>query len=399
MAQMERAAPELLDRAEVALHCKDWLYLNLTGVRATDPVGGELDLRQLPHARLRRRGDRGARARRRRRGLLPEIVDGTEVTHPLTAAAAEATGLLAGTPVSLGYVDMVMTALGAGVHTGDAHAACTVIGSTGVHLLSKRVEEVTLNAEGTGYVMALPVPGLRDADADQHGGGAQHRLGAAAGGRPDGRDRARGRLLRPRRRTSSRGWRRRGRGRCSIIPTSPRRASAGRSSTPTPAPASSGCRAGTGFPDLLRAVVEGLGFAARDCYAAMGALPSELRLTGGAARSRSLRGGPRGGGAGAGAGLGPRGSGRGRGGDDGGGGGRRLSVDGRLHRALGDAAARSGRGAGPASSSAIYDRLFPAYVAARGALAPVWEALAARGRTTGTESPRRPWHPRGAPHD
>ena len=56
------------------------------------------------------------------------------MTHPLTAAAAEATGLLAGTPVSLGYVDMVMTALGAGVHTGDAHAACTVIGSTGVHL-------------------------------------------------------------------------------------------------------------------------------------------------------------------------------------------------------------------------------------------------------------------------
>ncbi len=34
---MERAAPELLDRAEAALHCKDWLYLNLTGVRATDP--------------------------------------------------------------------------------------------------------------------------------------------------------------------------------------------------------------------------------------------------------------------------------------------------------------------------------------------------------------------------
>ena len=27
----------------------------------------------------------------------------------------------------------------------------------------------------------------------------------------------------------------------------------------------------------------------------------------------------------------------------------------------------------------IYDRLFPAYVSARGALAPVWDALAARG--------------------
>ena len=44
------------------------------------------------------------------------------------------------------------------------------------------------------------------------------------------------------------------------------------------------------FPDLLRAVVEGLGLATRDCYAAMGEMPGELRLTGGAARSRALRG-------------------------------------------------------------------------------------------------------------
>jgi erythritol kinase (D-erythritol 1-phosphate-forming) len=38
----------------------------------------------------------------------------------------------------------------------------------------------------------------------------------------------------------------------------------------------------------MRAVMEGLAFAARDCYAAMGALPRDLRLTGGAARSRAL---------------------------------------------------------------------------------------------------------------
>jgi len=31
-----------------------------------------------------------------------------------------------------------------------------------------------------------------------------------------------------------------------------------------------------------------LAFAARDCYAAMGSLPAEIRLTGGAARSRAL---------------------------------------------------------------------------------------------------------------
>ena len=44
-----------------------------------------------------------------------------------------------------------------------------------------------------------------------------------------------------------------------------------------------------GFRDMLRAVVEGLALAAKDCYAAMGATPMEIRLSGGAARSRALR--------------------------------------------------------------------------------------------------------------
>lgn len=43
------------------------------------------------------------------------------------------------------------------------------------------------------------------------------------------------------------------------------------------------------FPDMMRAVVEGLGLAARDCYTAMGDTPAEIRLTGGAARSEALR--------------------------------------------------------------------------------------------------------------
>ena len=43
------------------------------------------------------------------------------------------------------------------------------------------------------------------------------------------------------------------------------------------------------FPDMVRAVIEGLGMAARDCYLATGSLPDELRLTGGAARSTALR--------------------------------------------------------------------------------------------------------------
>ena len=187
MAQMDRTAPGAARPRRGGAALQGLALPEPDRCAGDRPVGGELDLRQLPHPPLRRHGDRGARASRRRRGLLPEIVDGTEITHPLTDAAAATTGLAAGTPVSLGYVDMVMTALGRGRAHRRRDAACTIIGSTGVHMLAKRVEEVRLNAERTGYVMALPVPGDRHADADQHGGCAQHRLGAARRRRSDGR--------------------------------------------------------------------------------------------------------------------------------------------------------------------------------------------------------------------
>ncbi|MCY1496832.1 Erythritol kinase [compost metagenome] len=44
-----------------------------------------------------------------------------------------------------------------------------------------------------------------------------------------------------------------------------------------------------GFGDMVKAVFDGLAMAARDCYAEMGPLPGRIRLTGGAARSASLR--------------------------------------------------------------------------------------------------------------
>jgi erythritol kinase len=44
-----------------------------------------------------------------------------------------------------------------------------------------------------------------------------------------------------------------------------------------------------GLLGLIRSVYEGLAFAARDCYAAAGAAPDEVRIGGGAARSEALR--------------------------------------------------------------------------------------------------------------
>ena len=144
-----------------------------------------------------------------------------------------------------------------------------------------------LNAEGTGYVMALPVPGIRHADADQHGGGAQHRLGAAARRRPDGGDRAR-RSPSP---TSSshieplaRGVAA-GRGALSPLHLRGRRARAVRQRqrpgrlhraverAPLPRPAARGGRGARASPRAT-------------ATRRWATLPSELRLTGGAARSR-----------------------------------------------------------------------------------------------------------------
>lgn len=287
MAHMDRHMPELLSGAEVALHCKDWLYLNLTGIRATDPseasfTFGNFRNRQYDDSVI------DALGLTHRRYLLPEIVEGTETSHRLTPAAAEATGLLAGTPVCLGYVDMVMTALGAGVRSGDENAACSTIGSTGVHMRAKAVGDVQLNDEGTGYVIALPIPGI--VTQVQTNMSATINIDwllqmAADLISENGRPTALSDLI-PR----IDDWF--AKSTPDAILYHPYISDAGERGPFVNADARAGfigLSMRHRFPDLVRAVVEGLGMATRDCYAAMGDMPGELRLTGGAARSAALR--------------------------------------------------------------------------------------------------------------
>lgn len=289
MAHMDRHMPELLDGAEVSLHCKDWLYLNLTGIRATDPSEASFTFGNFRN----REYDEGVIAAlglTHRRTLLPDIIDGTQVTHPLTEAAARQTGLLAGTPVSLGYVDMVMTALGAGVYGGGAgDVACSTVGSTGVHLRAVRSEQVHLNDEGTGYVICLPVPGIVTQVQTNMAAtlNLDWVLGIAAGIMSDmGQPVTHRDLV-----AHIEGWLQQSKP--GQIVYHPYISDAGERGPFVNADARAGfvgLSAGHRYADLLRAVAEGLGMAMRDCYRAMGPLPSELRLTGGAARSRGLRG-------------------------------------------------------------------------------------------------------------
>lgn len=287
LAHMDSVMSELLDHAETALHCKDWLYLNLTGVRATDPseasfTFGNFRTRQYDSTVIEALG------LEHRRSLLPEIIDGTEVSHALTAEAAKACGLLAGTPVCLGYVDMVMTALGAGVRSGGRNAACSTIGSTGVHMRAKPVADVHLNREGTGYVIALPIPGIVTQVQTNMGAtiNIDWILDIAAylmseAGKPASHADLIARID---------GWF--AESRPGSVLYHPYISEAGERGPFVNANARAGFTGLStrhGFPDLVRSVVEGLGLATRDCYAAMGAMPDELRITGGATRSVSLR--------------------------------------------------------------------------------------------------------------
>jgi len=287
MAHMQRHCRDLLDRSEVALHCKDWLYLNLTGVRATDPsevsfTFGNFRTRQYDDSVL------DALCLRQRRGLLPDVIEGTEITHALTAEAAAACGLKAGTPVALGYVDMAMTALGAGVRSDRTNAACSAIGSTGVHLLAKPVEDVFLNSERTGYIIALPIPGI--VTQVQTNMGATINLDWLLQVGADllaefGVDAGLGDMI-----SRVDAWFAASKPGAMVY--HPYISEAGERGPFVDARARanfSGLSSRHRFPDLVRAVIEGLGMATRDCYAAMGDLPGELRISGGAARSAALR--------------------------------------------------------------------------------------------------------------
>lgn len=287
LAHMAKSCPELLAEAGCALHCKDWLFLQLTGVRATDPseasfTFGNFRTRAYDDTVIEALGLSG------HRHLLPPILDGTRETMPLTDEAAAATGLRAGTPVSLGFVDMVMTALGAGVHTGAADVACSTVGSTGVHMRAVRDHEVALNDENTGYVILLPAPHMV----------TQVQTNMAATLNIDWALRLAGDLIQEFGPAVSHGelvaridgWM--ARSAPGALLYHPYISDTGERGPFIDAQARAsflGLSAGHRFPDLLRGVVEGLGMATRDCYAAMGPMPSELRLTGGAARSRALR--------------------------------------------------------------------------------------------------------------
>jgi erythritol kinase len=285
---MQRHRPDLLARATTSLHPKDFLYLRLTGTRATSPDEGSFTFGDF---RLREYRDEvlaalGVRPFRR---LLPPMVDGTRVAHPLTGPAAARAGLPPGLPVVLGHVDVVCCALGAGIYGADGDTGLTIVGSTGMHLrLVPDLAHVAPSPAQTGYCMAFPVPGhtlqaqtnmastlnidwvasLMIEAAALAGAGLSRAaaLDAINAGVAAARPGA--------------------------ILYHPYISTAGERGPFTDATARAsilGLDQNVRLMDLARGVYEGLAFAARDCFAAIGGAPGSILITGGAARSRVLR--------------------------------------------------------------------------------------------------------------
>jgi len=289
LAYMQRHMPEVLAQVETAFHCKDWLYLNLTGERVTDPseacfTFGDFRTRAYDESVV------GFLGLTPHRSKLAPICDGATTTHPLSADAAGQTGLRAGTPVCLGYVDVCCATLGAGGYLPSRDTGCTIVGTTGVHIRCKPDTAIELSeTDRTGYVMALPVPGV-SAHLQTNMAGTLNLdwmlslaadACAAMGLAPNHED-----LL-----AQVDGWVT-GSAPGTLIyhPYISEAGERGPFIDHTARASLIGLSTAHGYGDLVRGAIEGLAMASRDCYASMGPIPADVTLTGGAARSDALRG-------------------------------------------------------------------------------------------------------------
>ena len=285
---MQRHRPEALARAATSFHPKDFLYLRLTGQLATSPCEGSFTFGDF-RVREYREEVLAAFGVSSLRRLLPPMIDGTRTSHALTPWAACVTGLPPGLPVVLGGVDVACTALGAGIFGAGAQVGVTVVGSTGVHMrLVTDVAHVTPSPLLTGYCMAFPVPGhtlqlqtnmASTLNIDFIAGLVIE--AAALAGATLSREAALEAL---------------NAGVASARPGTviyhPYISTAGERGPFTDATARAsviGLDQNVRLMDLARGVYEGLCFAGRDCYAAIGGAPATIVVTGGAARSPILR--------------------------------------------------------------------------------------------------------------
>lgn len=373
LAWLQRHKPQQLARATHAFHCKDWIYFKLTGDRVTDPseanfTFGNYKTQQYQADILDHLGAGDAKK------LLTPVVNGTTDCGRLSVDAARQSGLREGTPVCLGYIDIICSGLGGGLFDPSGQSGCTIVGSTGMHMrLRTSADDVQLNSERSGFTIVFPAPGMvaqiqsnmastlnidwlldvaRGVLADN--GVIKDRADLLKGMDDKVLSREAAKLL--------------------YHPYISWAGERGPFMDLAARAMFNGLDTTADYFDMMRAVFEGLAFAARDCYSVMGPTPREIRVTGGAARSTALR----------------------------------LILASALNASVRSVAREEAGAAGAAMMAAVqqklysdmaacaakwidphlgvplapdpqlaasYDRVFPQYVAARQAMRPIWRAL------------------------
>ncbi len=143
---LRRNEPAAAARVAKLVLPKDFIRFRLTGVHATDAADASgtlfLDLRRRRYS-VEMLGALDVPA-----DLLPEVFESPEVTGHITAAAAALTGLPAGIPVVAGGGDNACAAIGAGlIHEGHGVCSLGTSGTLFVHSMTPRIDpEGALNA-------------------------------------------------------------------------------------------------------------------------------------------------------------------------------------------------------------------------------------------------------------
>lgn len=279
LAWLNAHDPARLSRIATVFAAKDYLNWRLTGVKATD----ESDLSFFPcDIRARAHSDRLfeiAGVPEIAGALPPVLPTGTVVGH-VTPEAAALTGLAPGTPVTTGAGDAVAAALGAGAT--EPGQAVTVIGTSFMNNLT--TDRPLMEPEGVGFLFLMPDGNWQRLMANT-GGGALCLDWALDAFCADEQAAAtdRGAFLTAMNEAASK-----------VAPlsggviTHPYFNTSGMSAPrfdPDARASVFGCDTGTDAAAMVRSVMEGVGFSMRECYEALGAPVSDIRITGGGARS------------------------------------------------------------------------------------------------------------------
>ena len=150
---LQRRAPDIIDRTRCFLNVSDWIDYRLCGEQACEPTNASQTC--LYDIARNEWSDELIGACSLPRSIFPPLVPGGRMLGRVTPAAAEATGLLAGTPVVVGGGDTQCGVLACGA-LEPGHTACVGGSFTCIQMA---LADPLIDARGRTWTNAHIVPG------------------------------------------------------------------------------------------------------------------------------------------------------------------------------------------------------------------------------------------------